>query len=395
VTGGCQPRAVAIVGEPLSPSTASPAGEGEGTVATTSVDNESPALAAAWHPVADAAELGDEPLGVLLLGRAWVLVRLAGEVVAFEDRCPHRLAPLSAGWVDGGRLRCRYHGWSFAADGRCTSIPANGPDAAIPPAACLRRPAGVVERYGLVWLAPEPPVCDIHPFPEWDDPGFDRSWTPPRRTPVAALQLAGSFLDASHLRTAPPSCFDAPGAAHASPHTVERDGWEVRTVHQAPRRNHDDPLVGSGEHPPAPPQVLTKLGRPAASVRLTLDFPLTGDRLAVLFACQPETRDSTRVYKLMARSGYDGDPDRLADLVRYETVVLEEGLPSLGRHHHSARPVDHTGEAHLGGERLSAAYRRLLRDLVDRDGSRPVAAGSGGGFHGIDGPYLWTVQDFR
>lgn len=246
------------------------------------LDNESPALAAAWHPVADVAELGDEPLSVLLLGRAWVLVRIDGQVAAFEDRCPHRLAPLSAGWVEDGRLRCRYHGWSFGTDGRCTLVPTNGPGAPIPPRACLRRPAGVVERYGLVWLAPEPPVCDLHPFPEWDDPAFDRSWTPPHRTPVAAAQLADHLLDAFPLPAGP---------------------------------------TGGGR-PLGQPHVLTEVGRPAAAVRVTLDVPRTGDRLAVLFACQPETRDSTRVYRLMARTGDRGDPAGLAELVRYETLLL-------------------------------------------------------------------------
>jgi phenylpropionate dioxygenase-like ring-hydroxylating dioxygenase large terminal subunit len=385
VTLGRQPGVVAIVGEPASPETVppdparssprlgrdrdagTPAGEDVRTdTSTASVDNESPALAAAWHPVADAAELGDQPLGVLLLGQAWVLVRLDGQVVAFEDRCPHRLAPLSAGWVDGDQLRCRYHGWSFGGDGRCTLIPANGPDAAIPPRACLRQPAGVAERYGLVWLAPKPPVCDIHPFPEWDDPAFDRSWTPPRRTPAGATQLADNFLDAAHFPTVHTTTFGTPEAAYVSPHTVDRDGWEVRTVYEAPYRNHDDPLVPSGEHPLVQPHVLTKLGRPAAAVRLTLDFPLTGDRLAVLFACQPETRGSSRVYKLMARSGYDGDPDRLAELVRYETVVLQEDLAILERYRDHSLSVDLSSEVHTRADRLSVAYRRLLRDLVDR-----------------------------
>lgn len=340
------------------------------------VDNETAALAAAWHPVAEAAELRDEPLSVLLLGQAWVLARLGGEVAAFEDRCPHRLAPLSAGWVEGDQLRCRYHGWSYGKDGACTLIPANGPDAAIPPRACLTRPAGVAERYGLIWLAPEEPVCGIHDFPEWDDPAFDRSWTPPRRTPAGAVQLADNFLDASHFPTVHTTTFGTPEAAYVGPHTVERDGWEVRTVYEAPYRNHDDPLVATGQHPLVQPHVLTKVGRPAASVRLTLDFPLTGDRLAVLFACQPESHASTRVYKLMARSGYDGDRSRVAELVRYETVVLEEDLAVLERYRDNSLPVSLQAEVHTRADRLSVGYRRLLADLLARHQGSPDGSGT-------------------
>jgi phenylpropionate dioxygenase-like ring-hydroxylating dioxygenase large terminal subunit len=335
----------------------------------TSLDNTSPCLAAAWHPVAASAEVGDQPVGVLLLDRPWVLVRLDGEVRAFEDRCPHRLAPLSAGSVAGGRLVCRYHGWAFEAGGACTRIPANSEDGPIPSRASLARPAGVVERYGLVWLAPEPPVCDLHEFPEWDDRGFVRAATPPRRTPAGALQLADNFLDAAHFPTVHTQTFGTPEAAYVSPHEVERAGWEVRTTYHAPYRNHDDPLVASGEHPLIQDHVLTKVGRPAAAVRLTLDFPVTGERLAILFACQPETATSTRVYKQMARSGYGvavEASERIAELVAYEDLVLDEDLAILERYRDRSLALDLKVEVHSRADRLSVAYRRVLADLASR-----------------------------
>lgn len=124
------------------------------------------------------------------------------------------------------------------------------------------------------------------------------------------------------------------------------------------------PPVG---HPLVQPHTLTRVGRPAAAVRVTPDFPLTGDRLVVLFACQPETRVSTRVYKLMARCGYDGDPARLAELVRYETLVLGEDLAVPERYGDRDRSlaVDLQAESHPRGDRIGAAYRRLLGDLVN------------------------------
>ena len=49
----------------------------------------------------------------------------------FDDRCPHRLAPLSDGRIDQwGRLQCAYHGWCFNGSGNCKFIPQappNGP----------------------------------------------------------------------------------------------------------------------------------------------------------------------------------------------------------------------------------------------------------------------------
>jgi phenylpropionate dioxygenase-like ring-hydroxylating dioxygenase large terminal subunit len=72
------------------------------------ITNISPSLKEAWHAVATAEEVGDNPHQVWLLGEAWALVRLEGRIVAFEDRCPHRLAPLSIGKVVGDELQCGY-----------------------------------------------------------------------------------------------------------------------------------------------------------------------------------------------------------------------------------------------------------------------------------------------
>src|SRR5262249_29146904 len=55
-----------------------------------------------------------------VLGERIVLYRTSGgAVAALEDRCCHRLAPLSRGRLEGDDLRCMYHGMKFSAEGRC------------------------------------------------------------------------------------------------------------------------------------------------------------------------------------------------------------------------------------------------------------------------------------
>jgi vanillate O-demethylase monooxygenase subunit len=330
----------------------------------TVLDNVSPALARGWHAVARVAELGERPTQVWLLGEPWAIVRLDGTLHAYRDRCPHRFAPLSAGRVVDDEVMCGYHGWRFAGDGHATSIPALGDGAVLPPRACLEPAHAVCERFGLVWLAPDDPVCDVHAFPEWDDPSFTHAETAPRRTAVSALQLADNFLDAAHFPTVHVRTFGTPEAAYVVPHRVTRDGWEIRTVYEAPYRNHDDPLVATGEHPLVQPHVLTKVGRPPASVYLTLDFPMTGRRLAILFVCQPETCERTRVYKLMAHDGIG--PDDLAaisELVAYEDLVLDEDLAVLERMSSMTLATDPRVEVHSTADKLSVAYRRVLAEM--------------------------------
>jgi phenylpropionate dioxygenase-like ring-hydroxylating dioxygenase large terminal subunit len=80
-----------------------------------------------WYPLAPVCDLDPAaPHGKTVLGLdvvAWY-DRGAGEWRVFEDSCPHRLAPLSEGRVDGkGRLQCVYHGWCFDGAGACKFIP--------------------------------------------------------------------------------------------------------------------------------------------------------------------------------------------------------------------------------------------------------------------------------
>ena len=80
----------------------------------------------AWYVAAWSEDLGDGGvLGRTILNEPVVLYRQGnGEVVALDDRCPHRFAPLSMGQVlDGNRIQCPYHGLEFNASGACVRNP--------------------------------------------------------------------------------------------------------------------------------------------------------------------------------------------------------------------------------------------------------------------------------
>jgi vanillate O-demethylase monooxygenase subunit len=84
-----------------------------------------------------------------ILGERIVIWRTAtARIHALEDRCVHRLAPLSLGRCEGERLRCMYHGLLFDPDGKVAEIP--GQDT-IPPRARVRS-YPVVERHSWIWV---------------------------------------------------------------------------------------------------------------------------------------------------------------------------------------------------------------------------------------------------
>ncbi len=328
------------------------------------IDNETPALRKAWHAVATVADVGDGPHQIWLLGEPWALVRLDGELRAFVDRCPHRLAPLTVGRLHDGELQCGYHGWTFAADGHCTSMPPIGATDHLPKRADLTPAWGVTEAYGFVWLAPEEPLAPLPAFPEWGADGFDCIPTTFMRTPVSAAQLVDNFLDASHFPYVHEGTFGDPKAAEVHDDGIEREGWEVRTVFSTWYRNYDDPLVETGEHEAVQPQILTKQGNAGFTVYLRLFMPVTGKTMAILFCCSPERNGATQIFKLVARDDSEGSETMIAKTIVDEDLILVEDLRVLEAYAEMVLHLDLRAEVHTKADRLSVAWRRLLADMV-------------------------------
>lgn len=103
-----------------------------------------------WHPVLASRSLATKPVRVTVGDKDVALFRdERGAPAALVDRCPHRFAPLSSGFVEHGRLTCPYHGWNFDArgHGRSPSQPSL--------TRCDARAMKVVERADYLWIADE------------------------------------------------------------------------------------------------------------------------------------------------------------------------------------------------------------------------------------------------
>ncbi len=104
----------------------------------------------AWYVAAWDHELETgKPMAMTILDEPVVLYRTeSGRVAALEDRCVHRLAPLSLGRCEGEKLRCMYHGLLFEPDGQCVEIPGQE----LIPAKARVRAFPVAERGGWIWI---------------------------------------------------------------------------------------------------------------------------------------------------------------------------------------------------------------------------------------------------
>src|SRR5262249_36687688 len=83
-------------------------------------------------------------------------------VGALDVVCPHRRMRLSLGTVNGGRLICPYHGWSFDCDG-------NGESPGTPKLHTCTAHYDCRDAPGVIWVkAPGPD----QPLPDVSHPGF-------------------------------------------------------------------------------------------------------------------------------------------------------------------------------------------------------------------------------
>ncbi|XP_020578686.1 protochlorophyllide-dependent translocon component 52, chloroplastic-like isoform X2 [Phalaenopsis equestris] len=166
-----------------------------------------------WYPLAPLCDLDKRaPRAMRVLGLDLVLWWDRTEVQwrVFDDRCPHRLAPLSEGRIDRwGRLQCVYHGWCFNGAGSCELIPQaaeDGPQVHTSSKACAASyPCTVQNKIVWFWPSTKPlhknilmnckPPC----ISELDDPSY-ASLMGIRDISYGYEILIENLMDPAHVR---------------------------------------------------------------------------------------------------------------------------------------------------------------------------------------------------
>ena len=115
-----------------------------------------------WYVACTPEELANAPLGRTICGEQMVFYRDANDqVVALEDFCPHRGAPLSLGYVKNGLLICGYHGLGMCCKGITRSMPGQRVNG-FP----VIKHFAAEERDGFIWVWPgEPDMADTALIP--------------------------------------------------------------------------------------------------------------------------------------------------------------------------------------------------------------------------------------
>jgi vanillate O-demethylase monooxygenase subunit len=223
----------------------------------------------------------------------------------------------------------------------------------------------LVVLFGAVWWAPADRVRGLPHFPVGDDDAFVVRLDTPCRTPACAALVLYNSCDVSHFVTVHAGRLGGAPTALSSPRSIDRDGWKIRTVYETQYRVLDDPRIERGELPELQLSRQTKNFHLGSTLELRMAFPDLGSTFTILASSQPECHGSTRLYRWFARNDIVGDEERWAECLKVEAAVLDEDKSALDKFRDHRLPIDTRVEVHVPADKLSLAYRRLLRDLTD------------------------------
>jgi phenylpropionate dioxygenase-like ring-hydroxylating dioxygenase large terminal subunit len=305
-----------------------------------------------------------------------------GGIVALEDRCVHRHAPLSKGRREGDHIRCGYHGLLFDAQGACVEVPGL---AGVPPQvqqkACVRRyPVVVKNRWVFAWmgdpaladeaLLPDNFSCD---HPQWrHKPGYLHYDTP-------YLLICDNLLDFSHLSyvhektlggspeiaRAVPTIEPVPGPRLDWPTLGIRVTRHVRNVPPPPfyqrfRRFetnlnrwfiYDFLLPGT--------LLMSSGGRPVADAE---DDPRHAVRLHSCQTLTPETENSTHYFFQQSHPAGEGDEAAAESIYASLVQAFNEDRDMIGAQHANLAYDPERAMLPLAVDAALVRFRRLLAE---------------------------------
>jgi phenylpropionate dioxygenase-like ring-hydroxylating dioxygenase large terminal subunit len=319
---------------------------------------DDPVLLNDWHVVGRVSEIAfGQPQSVRLLGEDLVLWRNRDGIHVWKDLCIHRGAKLSSGKVANECLVCPYHGWTYASDGVCCSIPAHPSQR--PPPRAQTIVYQVKERYGLVWVCLGNPAQDVPLYREWDDPAFKTFTAGPYRMRASGPRIIENFLDVAHFPFVHAGYLGDPAHTEIEDYEVETGPDSVIARDIGVWQPDPD---GSGK--PARVSYTYEVLRP-----LTARFSkFQGDHVFSMIDIVTPVTETESVAWPMLSTNYDtGSSDE--EFIQFQDVITAQDVPVVESQRPELLPLDLQAELHLRSDRTAIAYRQWLRKLGLRFGT--------------------------
>lgn len=329
-----------------------------------------------WYAAAWDVEAGAAPLARTICGEPIVLYRkLAGEVVALRDACPHRLLPLSAGIREGDAIRCKYHGLKLGPDG----VPMEMPLKSERLNTSLCTPAyAVAERHRFVWIwigekdkADDALIPDLWPcsHADWT---FDGGY---KHVGCDYRLLIDNLMDLTHETyvhmgsIGQKELLEAPIDTRVEGDAVFVTRW-MPDVHAPPFWKNalkKDGLVNRWQicQFVAPSNVIIDVGVSPVEARDTIESHDSGVRGFVIDAMTPETETSTHYFWGMARNFDIRDAGVTGRMKAQQSAVFDEDVVVLEAQQRSIAANPDLRLRNLAIDAGGVHARRIIERLAD------------------------------
>jgi vanillate O-demethylase monooxygenase subunit len=281
-----------------------------------------------------------------------------GDAHAFRDVCVHRGTALSLGRVEGDELVCAYHGWRYDGGGACTAIPQLAEPRRVPARArAVAYP--VTERYGIVWVALEPPRWPIPDVPELTQSGWRVVSTGPFAWACDASRQVENFTDFGHFAFVHAGLLGEADNAVVAPHEVVVDGPVLRYAYGRPDAPNTEafPVFAPEERKDSTRRTRYALHLPYTIVE-HIDWG-GRDGLLYFFASQPVSKDRCVGYCVVARN-YNVEQED-AVMQAFERTIFAQDERVVESQRPDRVPFDLAAELHLTFDAVAVAYRRAMR----------------------------------
>jgi methylxanthine N1-demethylase len=319
-----------------------------------------------WHPVATVHELreakpgGRGPMQCTLLGETVGIAEIGGEVIAFEDRCPHRGVALTLGWAEENQIRCRYHGWCFDTAGTCTEVPTLEEDQPIPARAKLNTYDCQV-RYDLIWVRLDSSVDTTIPdFPGFDAPAMRCIMGEPYQWACSSGRRMENFMDVTHFPFTHQGTLGAPPNTRFPAYPVDQDNgkltWKTETflAHNPGSDTYGPPTDENAKMLPPATYVLE------VPFSITLMFTWSETFATQIFMhATPVDAVTSKSFWFTCHTE-DGSSDEIH--LQLQDMVLGEDLPVVVTHTPSR--IGHTkDEISVFADKPMIRWRQWVREL--------------------------------
>ena len=323
-----------------------------------------------WYATVRLDDLKAGPKPFRLMGVDIVLfLGPDGQPAALRDRCCHRTAKLSVGWVDEGQIVCGYHGWTYGTDGFVTRIPQSGMDAALP----RHRvdPFHCEARYGYAWVALDEPLAPIPDVPEDRDPGYRRIFQFYDQWQTAPLRLMENSFDNAHFAFVHQATFGNINQPKPSRYEISETDYgfyaETTIAILNPPIAHD--VTGTSE--PTTTRHMRNHWFMPFSRRLDMEYP-SGIRHIIINCATPIDDDRIQLVQLLYRN--DTEQDCPADkLIEWDArIILEDRSILESTDPDASIDVTKKREHHMASDRPGLIMRRRLLDLLHQHGEEEI-----------------------